>query len=162
MSLEAEKLYRPAVQLMQQGRFAEAAGSLLELARQHPAFAPAQARLGDLFAGELNDPASAEDHYQRALAADASAADAHTGYAALLIRLERFAEANAHLNKAANLAGARKDLVHQQIGRLQEAQVHLDDAAASYKKAILATFSDELLAACEKAIARCAAKKKYV
>jgi len=162
MSLEADKLYYSAVQDLQAGRVGEAVDRLLELLRQHPDNARAHARLGELFSDPFKDLARAEHHFKQALAADSASEESHTGFAMLLILTERYAEATAHLNKAAAVRGARKDVVHRLFGMLHEAQTQLDDAVAAYTKAILATFSDDLLESCEKAIARCETKRKYL
>jgi tetratricopeptide (TPR) repeat protein len=161
MSLDAEKLFFEAVQQLEAGQVGEATERLLQLADRFPGYGPGPAMLGDIFSNRFRDFAKAEGYFKQAMEAG-DTARAYTGYALLLILTERFAEANACLNKAANLPDGEKDEVHRLFGMLHEAQVQLDEAVASYKKAILATFSDSLLDACEKAIARCEAKKKYL
>ncbi len=161
MSFDAEKQFYAAMQHLEAGRIGEATDMLLQMADRYPEFTAGQAVLGDIFSKRFRDLARAEKYYRQSTEAGNNAR-AFTGYALLLILTERYAEANAYLNKAANLPDAQKDEVHHLFGMLHEAQVQLREAAESYKKAILSTFSDSLLDSCEKALSRCEAKKKYL
>ena len=150
------------MQHLEAGRIGEATDMLMQLAGKFPGFAPGQSALGDVFSKHFNDFEKAEQYYKHAVEANGTSSGSYTGYAMLLIMTERYAEANAYLNKAANIQGIKKDTIHQLFGMLHEAQVQLDEAIDSYKRAILSTFTDFLLSSCEKAIARCEAKKKYL
>ena len=69
---------------------------------------------------------------------------------------------NAILNQANELKGVRKDLVYEKMAMLMESQGRYDEAIATFKKALLASFSDEEILKCEKGINRCNLKKKHL
>lgn len=118
--------------------------------------------MGHIKSNYFKDDAGAEKLFTSAIEKDASYAETYLFYADLLFRHERFAEFNAVINKASAISGVSKDKVNHLSGLLQEAQGKLDEAVAYYKKAILSGFDNDLIAVYERAIDRCAVKKKYI
>ncbi len=162
MDLEAEKIFYQSLRLIHDGKIPEALDLLSETMDKHADFSRAWSAMGDLLSIHFNDLEKAESFYKKSIELAPEKHEAYIGYAALLIRMSRFAEANAQLNKASNISGVFKDKLFEQFGILNEAQSRLEDAVANYKKAIVHSFSNDLIASCESAINRCNLKKKYI
>jgi tetratricopeptide (TPR) repeat protein len=159
---EYDRFFADAARKEEQGDYAGAVEVLSALTSRYPDHAKAWAALGDLMQYKFSDTAAAETCYQKALEIDPRLAKAYTAYADVLLGLQRYAEANAMVNKALGLSGPGLDQALYKSGLFRESQARFDEAVDAYKKAILATFSDETIIACEKAIHRCEVKKKYL
>jgi tetratricopeptide (TPR) repeat protein len=159
---EAEKLFFKAVSKLEEGDISEAADLFSELISEYSDFGKAYNYLGLIYFRHFKDMHTAETHFKTAIALSPEFSESYVNYASLLFSQERFAEMNANLNKVSEIAGARKDKVYEQFALMHEMQGKYDDAVSFYKKAILATLSDEDLAMYEKAINRCNVKNKYM
>jgi tetratricopeptide (TPR) repeat protein len=158
---EKDRLYAEAVRKSDTGDYAAAVEALSALTARYPDHAKGWAALGDLFQYRFGEINAAEACYQKALEADPKLGPAYTAYADVLLGQQRYAEANAMVNKALGIAGPGLDQALYKSGLFRESQSRFDEAIDAYKKAILASFSDETIIACEKAIHRCEVKKKY-
>ncbi len=107
----------------------------------------------------LKEFARAEELYKQAMRLEPSLEGVLVDYAELLVRLERYAEAIAVLNRAAEIPGVEKDKVDRLFGLLNERQEKFDDALQHFTKAMLYTFSDEQMATLQKDIERVMRKK---
>lgn len=158
---DRDRVFAEAMQKADRGDYAAAVDALSSLTVKYPDHARAWAALGDLMQYRFSDLDSAETCYKKAIESDASLPTAYSSYADLLMSKQRFAEANAMVNKALGLSGTGLDQALYKSGLFRESQSRFDEAIEAYRKAILSTFSDETIAACEKGIHRCEVKKKY-
>lgn len=159
---EAEKLFFRAASKLEEGNISEAADLFSELISGYSDFGKAYNYLGLIYFHHFKDLHAAETNFKTAIALSPEFSESYVNYASLLLAQERFAEMNANLNKASEIAGVRKDKVFEQFALMHELQEKYDDAVNFYKKAILATLSDNDLILYEKAINRCNVKKKYM
>lgn len=159
---DAEKLFYQAVLKFDQGDITASVDLLNDLVARFPEFGKAYNYLGEIYFLFFKDAVAAETHFKKAIIASPEFSDSYINYVKLLLSRERFAEANANLNKVAEIPGAKKQNVYEQYGVMNELQSKYDDAVSFYIKAIGFSFSDEEIIACEKAIARCKIKKKYL
>ncbi len=158
---EADQLYANAIAILQNGDVAKAAGLFAAITARFPDYGKAWNELGNILFNHLNSPEEAADCFQKAMEAEPGLASAYLGYAEVLFVLERYAEANAIVNQAMEVKGVRKDLAWMRSALIMESQSRFDEAIETYKKAILASFSEEDISRCEKGISRCHIKKKY-
>jgi tetratricopeptide (TPR) repeat protein len=158
---ERDRLYSDAMRRSENGDHAAAVEALSMVTVRFPDHAKAWASLGDLLQYRFGDLDKAESCYVTAIEKDPVLVTAYTSYADVLMSRQRFAEANAMVNKALGLNGPGLDQALYKSGLFRESQSRFDEAVEAYRKAILASFSDETIMACEKGIHRCEVKKKY-
>src|SRR4030095_8493502 len=106
---EADRLYTNAMHLLSTGDPAGAAAILDEITSRFDTYGKAWCELGNLLQYQLSDLDGAAICYRKAMEVSPSYAPAYLGYADLLFTLEKFAEVNAILNQAMEIAGVRKD-----------------------------------------------------
>jgi tetratricopeptide (TPR) repeat protein len=158
---EKDRLYAEAMRKSETADFASAVEALSAVTTRFPDHAKAWASLGDLMQYRFGDLDTAESCYQTAIEKDPALTSAYTSYADVLMSRQRFAEANAMVNKALGLSGTGLDQALYKSGLFRESQSRFDEAVEAYRKAILVSFSDDTIMACEKGINRCEVKKKY-
>jgi len=158
---EADKLYSNAMHLLAAGDPAGAASLLEEITNRFENYGKAWCELGNLLQHELNDLEGATVCYRKAMEVSPAYAPSYLGYSEVLFAQEKFAEVNAILNQAMEIQGVRKDLALYKSALLMESQGRYDEAMATYKEAILVSFSESEISRCEKGINRCVVKKKY-
>lgn len=158
---EAEKILYRAGDQLEKGFISEAVDLLSELISIYPEFGKAYCMLGAVYLQKFNDFQNAEINIQKAVDLAPDFAPALLLKAELLIQVEKYTQATATLNKAAEISGVKKDRVNYLFGLLNELQAKFDDAIGFYKKAISYTLSDDSIVLFEKAINRCLVKKKY-
>jgi tetratricopeptide (TPR) repeat protein len=158
---EADQLFMNAMALLTSGEIVRAAAILVQITERFDHFGKAWFELGNIQKDHLEDYESAAECYLKAIELNPTYWRTYIAYADVLFILERYAEMNAILNQAAEIKGVRKDLVFSKSALLMESQQRFDEAIDTYKKALLATYSDEEIERCEKAIHRCITKKKY-
>lgn len=159
---EADKLYIEAKELLDAGEIANAARLFVQLTERYDDYGMAWSALGNIMLKYLEDPEGAEECFKKAIEVSPVYGPAYLAYAEALFTLEKFAEMNAILNQASSIRGVRKDLVLKKSAILMESQGRYDEAISSYKKAIIASFSDEEIRNCEQGISRCIVKQRYV
>lgn len=159
---EAEKHFYQAVNKFEQGDITAAADLFSDIVMRFPENGRAWCYLGIIYFRNFKDAVSSESNFKKAILFSPEFSESYIHYAALLLSQERFAEMNANLNKVSEIAGVNKSKVFELFGMMHEVQGRLDDAIGFYKRAIASTFSEDDLASCEKAIARCNTKKKYL
>jgi tetratricopeptide (TPR) repeat protein len=158
---EADKLYSNAMQMAASGDPAGAAMLLEEITGRFDNYGKAWCELGNLLFIHLGDLEGAVSCFKKAIEVAPAYASSYLGYADVLFAQEKFAEVNAIVNQAMEIQGVRKDIALYKSALLMESQGRFDEAIASYKEAILVSFSEEEIARCEKGINRCNIKKKY-
>ncbi|HEX5003608.1 MAG TPA: tetratricopeptide repeat protein [Bacteroidia bacterium] len=158
---ERDRLFAEARKKREAGDYAAAAEAFSQVTERYPDHAPAWVALGELLQIQFSDAVTAENCFKKAIETDPGIASAYIAYTSLLIDKQRFAEANAMINKALGVAGRDLDQALYQSALFRESQGRLEEAAETYKKAIMASFSDETITACEKGIHRCEVKRRY-
>lgn len=159
---EAEKLFYLATNKLQAGDVPAAVDLLSDLTSRFADFGKAYNYLGEIYFLNFKDSATAELHFKKAISTSPEYTATYISYSKLLLVQERFAEMNANLNKASEIAGVKKNELNEQFGFMNELQGKYDDAIVFFKKAITYTFSEVELADYEKSINRCNLKKKYI
>ena len=147
--------------LLASGDVSGAATLLEEITNRFDNYGKAWCELGNILQYQLNDLEGAVACYLKAMEVAPAYPPSYLGYADALFALEKFAEVNAILNQAMEIPGVRKDLALYKSSLLMESQGRYDEAIASYKDAILVSFSETEISKCEKGINRCTIKKKY-
>lgn len=147
--------------LLEAGDISGAATLLEEITNRYESYGKAWCELGRLLHHQLNDLDGAAGCFRKAMEVSPAHSSSYLGYADVLFAQEKFAEVNAILNQAMEIQGVRKDLALYKSALLMESQGRYDEAIASYKDAILVSFSEEEIVRCEKGISRCTIKKKY-
>ncbi len=154
-----EKQFLQARSLLREGKVEESLQELnLILARQ-PEFGKGQALLGHLLFHYFKDFPNAEEAFRKAMRQTPNHDETYLDYAALLLQLERFTETVAVLNKAMEVPGIEKDKVYRLFGMLAERQEKWDESIDYYSKALMFTFSLELIKQYEEDISRSLKKK---
>jgi tetratricopeptide (TPR) repeat protein len=158
---EADQLYANAIAILHNGDVAKAAGLFSAITVKFPDHGKAWNELGNILFNHLNSPKKQPNVFRKPWKQIPALPAAYLGYAEVLFVLERYAEANAIVNQAMEVKGVRKDLAWMRSALIMESQSRFDEAIETYKKAILASFSEEDISRCEKGISRCNIKKKY-
>ena len=158
---EADKIYSSAMHLLASGDPAGAAALLDDIVARFDHYGKAWCELGNLLLYQLNDSDGAITCFKKCMDVMPSYAPAYLGYADALFQQEKYAESNAVINQAMEVRGVRRDLGLQKSALLMESQGRYDEAIKTYIEAILASFSEEEILKCERAINRCQIKKKY-
>lgn len=148
--------------MLDAGEIAAAAKILVQITERFEDYGKAWSALGKIMFKYLEDPDGAEACFKKAIEVSPVYSPAYLAYADALFMLEKFAEMNAILNQAGTIQGVSKDLVLKKSAMLMESQGRYDEAISNYKKAVLASFSDEEILNCEQGINRCIAKQRYV
>lgn len=159
---EADQLFARAMGLLHGGEIIPAADLFSTITDKFPEYGKAWCELGALLNEQLSDKEGAADCFKKCIEVNPAYSPAYLGYADILFETGKFAEANAILNQAMELTGVRKDLVLLKTALLMESQSRYDEAVATYKKAILTSFSESAIQKGEKGIGRCEVKKKYL
>lgn len=158
---EAEKILFLAKQLFADGKLPEALDTIEELIKVFPDFSKAYIYKAELFFEKLNDSATAEENFKKAITFPDVPSDGLLTYTNLLLNQERYAEALSLLNRAMEMTEVRKDKAYLLFGNLYERQGKINDASVYYKKCLTSTLSNALLEDAESALKRCEVKKKY-
>jgi Tfp pilus assembly protein PilF len=158
---DADLLFIRGKMLLDTGDPGQAAKVFSELVNTPESQAKAWAVLGDIFQYRLLENEKAAVCYNKAMELDPQFAAAYLGYAGLLFATGRFAEANAMLNQAMDIPGAPADQLFFRMAMLKESQGRYDEAAADYRKSLLATFENKTIQACKEGMERCRIKTDY-
>lgn len=158
---EADKLFIEAKSLLEKGEVSGAAKMLVQITDRFDDYGKAWSALGNILMNYLEDASGAEECFKKAIEVSPVYFPAYLAYADALFKLEKFAEMNAILNQADTIQGVRKDLVLKKSAMLMESQGRYDEAIGNYKKAIIASFSEEEIQMCEAGINRCITKQRY-
>lgn len=117
-----EELLMSAVSIWQQGLLKEAEASLRNLLIQHPGFAPAYLKLGELLES-LGSLEQARDSAESAVRLEPDDFQAYFLIASILIRQNRFSEAVLRFNHGVQLSPAMADCVIQTLQGFQDETV---------------------------------------
>lgn len=159
---EADKLFSEAMALLNRGEISGAVSLFTEITVRFPEHGRTWYELGNIYRTQLEDFEAAGDCYLKCMNAHPVYAPAYLAYADVLFVLENYAESNAILNQAMEIKGVRKDIALFKSALLMESQERFDDAIATYRKALLKSFSEDEILKCEKGISRCNLKKKHL
>jgi tetratricopeptide (TPR) repeat protein len=161
-SLEADKMFFTADQMVANGQIAEATDLLLKLVEKFPSYGRAYNHLGYLYENKYKDVVTAEKFYKLALSHSPEYPATYVNYAVILSAQERFPELTALLNKALEVLGITKDKVYNEFGLMYELQGKYDEAMGMYRKAISYAMNEKDLEFYDKSIKRCNLKMSYL
>jgi tetratricopeptide (TPR) repeat protein len=141
----AEQQLLIAQRLWDEGKVEESLQTLNLLMVRNPEFGKAHAFWGTLLFQDFLDFLAAEDAFKKALKLSPLNPSLYLNYAALLLRLERYNETVALLNKAFEVPGVDKGKANRLFGLLYERQQEWDEAISYFSKAFQYTFSNDEL-----------------
>jgi tetratricopeptide (TPR) repeat protein len=159
---EADQLYVDAIALLKAGEVSKAAHALVVITDKFENYGKAWTELGTILMNYLEDVEGAADCFRKAVELNPVYAPGYIAYADALFAIGKFAEMNAILNQAGELKSVKMDQVLQRSALLMESQNRFDEAIVTYKKAILASYSDDEISKCVKGIERCKLKENYL
>lgn len=115
--------------------FERAIGKINELLISHPNRAELHYELGKM-AYDGWDNETAERHYKKALEVNPNYFPTYTQYALVLIKEQRYAEAEFLLNRAKNLRNREDSDIYFYIGLMHQNQGSLDQAIEAYTQSL--------------------------
>ncbi len=129
------ELLRAAVALEEKGDLAQAATSYRDILSSHPASVVAWTNLGNV-ESRIGDRPAAEDAFRKALAVDATAADALNNLAWLLYEDKRLDEAEALASRAVASPAPDAWMRLDTLARIQLARGSCGDAVKTWQRAV--------------------------
>jgi Flp pilus assembly protein TadD len=153
-----EEMFYAADLLIERGQVAEAHQLLLRLLDRFPLFGRAWNHLGFLYETSFKNPATAEQHYRKALELAPEYPATWLNFAVLLSQQERWEELESLLQRCHTIPGMNKAKVHHETAIMREAQGRLQEAIQEYRAAIAASFSEDDIKRYQKSVERCERK----
>ncbi|MDX1904279.1 MAG: tetratricopeptide repeat protein [Thermonemataceae bacterium] len=158
-NFDLDNLFFKADQLIKDNLIGDAHNTLMQIIQRDASYGRAYNHLGWLYETKYKDLKKAEEYYQKALEASPEYTPIYLNYSICLSTMGKYAELEAFLDKAINVAGVNKSQLYNEYAIMYEMQGNFEKAIEFYQKAVNHSLNNSDIGIYQESIDRCSRKR---